>query len=172
MHTSLVVPQYYSGIATCAFGREYSSIIHRTWKETGTPRRLGSQNHCAAAAPCILVPVTGTLPTLLPNVRVRLWHWHVWCSSLKEYYTDATFFWMCPMCDLYPGPCEVYWSFLYRIVCETGSALKLLRDESKIGQLVRARDCCSLSSRSDSAQKTENSNSWCPWVLFVDTANR
>jgi len=84
MHASLVAPQYdYSGIATGAFGREYSSIIHRTWKETDTPRRLGSRKQCAAAAPCILVPVTGTLPTLLPNVRVRLWHWHVWCSSLE-----------------------------------------------------------------------------------------
>ena len=38
---------------------------------------------------------------MLCAVRVILWHWHVWYSSLREYYIDARFYLVSPMCDLY-----------------------------------------------------------------------
>ena len=34
-------------------------------------------------------------------VRVIPWHWRVWCSSLRECYTEARFYLASPMCDLY-----------------------------------------------------------------------
>ena len=35
--------------------------------------------------------------SLLNVVRVRPWHWHVWCLSLREYYTDTRFYLVSPM---------------------------------------------------------------------------
>jgi len=37
------------------------------------------------------------------GVKVRPWHWRVWCSSLEECYADARSYLMfrVPMCDLY-----------------------------------------------------------------------
>jgi len=35
------------------------------------------------------------------GVRVRPWHWYVWCSGLREYHTDARFYVVSPKCDLY-----------------------------------------------------------------------
>jgi len=35
------------------------------------------------------------------GVRVIPWHWHVWYSNLREYYADARFYLVSPMCDIY-----------------------------------------------------------------------